>query len=94
MINPPLSKHPHLSQPLTRGEVLRQKTTLAQSKAKIHQQVIIRPSLLRTFAVFISPVPEYLAERQGLGFSCLSQAVAQLSRTCAAHTRGPGDTVL
>lgn len=58
----------------------------AQPSAKKCQQGIMKPSPLRTSAS-ISPAPEYLVERQGLGFSCLSQVVAQsLHMGCSSFT--------
>lgn len=76
--------------------MLLQKKIPAQPKAKECQQGITKPKLSppRASATFISPGPEYLAERQRLGFSYLSQVVAQLSSTEAALPHTPGDAVL
>lgn len=63
------------------GKMSLQKTIPDQPKAKKRQQGVTKLSPPRTSAAPISLASEHLAERQGPGFSRLSQAVAQSPHT-------------
>lgn len=76
----PAPSVPKRSWPLTQSKMFLQRTSPAQPKANQHQGGLTKPSPQTTSAVLTRPAPEYLAERQGLGFGCLSQAVARLCR--------------